>query len=126
MPAASRTLVGVLTGESGRWFRGKVCAYVKGMDFNEVPYEEIQEDLYTPLEISIGKFNRNMELFWEIIVREEYKDSCFIQVAYFDSINWDFDKKVIDTKLLSGLDDICKTKKDFMKYLQNPAIRWES
>ena len=91
-----------------------------------MPYEEIQEDLYTPLEISIGKFNRNMKLFWEIIMREEYRDLNFIQVAYLDSINWDFDRKVIDTKLLSGLNDICKTKKDFMKYLQNPPIGWES
>ena len=102
------------------------CISKKGMYFNEVPYEEIQEDLYTPLEISIGKFKRNMKLFWEIIMREEYRDLCFIQVAYLDSVNWDFDKKVIDTKLLSGLNDICKTKKDFMKYLQNPAINWES
>jgi hypothetical protein len=97
------------------------------MDFGEVPYEEIQEDLYTPLEISIGKFNRNMKLFWEIIMREEYKDLCFIQVAYLDSVNWDFDGEVIDAKLLSGLNDICKTrKKEFMKYLQNPAIGWGS
>ena len=67
-----------------------------------------------------------MELFWDIVIRVEYRNLSFIEIVYLDSVNWDFDKKVIDTKLLSGLNDICKTKKDFMKYLQNPAINWES
>ena len=32
----------------GKWFKEKSLCISKSMDFNEVPYEEIQEDLYTP------------------------------------------------------------------------------
>jgi hypothetical protein len=62
------------------------------MDFSEVSSEECWEDMYSPFEVSIGKYYQNMDLFREIIGWEDNKDLTFFQVAYLDSVGWDCDK----------------------------------
>ena len=87
--------------------------------------EECREDMYSPFEVSIGKFYQNMNIFREIVRWGEYRDLNFLQVAYLDSISWDFDKGVLDSELMSDLNSLCNHKA-LMRYIERPAINWES
>ena len=80
--------------------------------------------MYSSFEVSVGKYYQNMDLFREIIGRDGYKDLTFLQVAYLDSISWDFDKGVLDRELISSLNSLCNNKA-LLECIKRPALGWE-
>ena len=76
----------------------------KGMDFFEVSYEGCRENTDFSFEVSLKKYQENTDLLREIIGRDGYKNLDIFQVAYLDSVGWDFDGEAPDRELLSGMD----------------------
>jgi hypothetical protein len=58
----------------------------------------------SPFGMALKKYQENTNLIREIIGRDGYRDLDIIQVAYLDSVGWDFDGGAPDRELLSGMD----------------------
>jgi hypothetical protein len=93
------------------------------MDSFEVSYEVWRENTDFSFEVSLKKYQENTDLLREIIGRDNYKNLGIFQVAYLDSVGWDFDGGAPDRELLSGMDSpFVKTLLVYDKKLYPP---WE-
>jgi hypothetical protein len=77
----------------------------------------------SPFGMTLKKYRENTNLFREIIGRDGYKDLTYLQVAYLDSVGWDFDEGVLNQELLSGID--CPFGKTLLEYHENLYPPWE-
>jgi hypothetical protein len=77
----------------------------------------------SPFGMALKKYQENTNLIREIIGRDGYRDLDIIQVAYLDSVGWDFDGGAPDRELLSGMDS--PFVKTLLVYHENLYPPWQ-
>jgi hypothetical protein len=77
----------------------------------------------SPFGMALKKYRKNTDLFRGLREGGKCKGLNILEIAYLDSIGWDFDEGAPDRELLSGMDSpFVKTLLDYHKKLYPP---WE-